>query len=73
MMKQSDVRVTFAVECRSVFIGDPEDDRWDEVMIVEYPSKGVFLDMMRNPAYIAGLPHRYAGLEATKLIVAKMQ
>ena len=45
------------------------DDEWDFVIIVQYPSKEAFLDMViDNPEYEAAHHFRDAGLEATALI-----
>jgi uncharacterized protein (DUF1330 family) len=46
----------------------PAGERWDEAILVEYPSRGAFESMILNPAYQAGLVHRTAGLEDTRLI-----
>ena len=58
-----------------VFIGDgghwligPDDERWDLVMIVRYPTLDAFLAMTRNPAYLAGVGHRSAALEDSRLL-----
>ena len=47
-------------------IGDPGD--WDQMAIVEYPSRAAFLDMGTDPAYLAGTVHRTAGLERTTIL-----
>jgi uncharacterized protein (DUF1330 family) len=41
--------------------------QWDQVIIVSYPSRAAFLDMMADPAYRSGLQHRTAGLKRTQL------
>jgi uncharacterized protein (DUF1330 family) len=46
---------------------DPIAGHWDRVIIVYYPSRAAFLDMMADPAYREGLPHRTAGLKRTVL------
>jgi len=43
-------------------------ERWDEAILVQYPSRSAFERMIRNPDYQAGLVHRTAGLEETRLI-----
>jgi uncharacterized protein (DUF1330 family) len=47
------------------------DDEWHQIIIVQYPSVEVFIDMLRSPRYQAALHHRDAGLKATKLIVSR--
>lgn len=46
---------------------DPAAGDWDRVIFVQYPSRAAFIDMMRDPDYREGLPHRRAGLERTIL------
>lgn len=46
---------------------DPTAGHWDRVIIVYYPSRATFLDMMADPDYRAGLPDRTAGLKRTML------
>lgn len=41
---------------------------WDQVAIVEYPDRTAFIDMGRDPDYLAGTVHRTAGLERTAII-----
>jgi uncharacterized protein (DUF1330 family) len=40
---------------------------WDQVIIVRYPTRAAFVDMMADADYQAGLPHRSAGLDDTVL------
>ena len=46
---------------------DPAAGHWDRVALVYYPSRAAFLDMMADPDYQAGLPHRTKGLKRTVL------
>ena len=48
-------------------LDDPATGHWDRVILVYYPSRAAFLDMMADPNYRAGLPHRTAGLKRTVL------
>lgn len=48
-------------------IGD-DDERWDEVIAVRYPSARAFLDLALDPEIGAAVPHRDAGLEHATLI-----
>lgn len=50
-----------------VLIGDPAED-WDTVVLVEYPSRRSFLEMVSNPDYMKAHEHREAGLERTIVI-----
>lgn len=55
--------------CEQLAIG-PEGERWDAVLIVEYPSLKAFLDMNRDKEYQAAALIRRQGLEDTRLIMA---
>ena len=46
---------------------DPVAGHWDRLIFVEYPSRAAFIDMMGDPDYRKGLPHRSAGLKRTVL------
>lgn len=50
----------------------PPDERWDDVLLVRYPSVAAFLDMLGMPDYQAATVHRTAALEDSRLI-ATMQ
>jgi uncharacterized protein (DUF1330 family) len=41
-----------------VAYGDAEVDRWDYVVLVRYPSRAAFLDMIASPEYAAANLHR---------------
>jgi len=46
----------------------PEAERWDDAVLVEYPSRKAFLTMVSQPEYQATVPHRSAALEDSRLI-----
>ncbi len=46
---------------------DATAGHWDQVVIVYYPTRAAFLDMMADPDYQAGSRHRTAGLKRTEL------
>lgn len=46
----------------------PPDEEWDEVVLVQYPSIGAFMDMIREEEYQAAAVHRTAALENARLI-----
>jgi uncharacterized protein (DUF1330 family) len=46
----------------------PSSERWDKVLLVRYPSKRAFLEMVGNPGYQALVFHRTAALEDSRLI-----
>lgn len=49
------------------FIG-PGDERWDHVLIVRQRSLADFFAFASNPGYVAGLGHRVAALEDSRLL-----
>lgn len=46
----------------------PPDERWDDILLVAYPSVGAFLKMVMAPAYQAQSIHRTAALEDARLV-----
>jgi uncharacterized protein (DUF1330 family) len=46
----------------------PEGEEWNEAVLVEYPSRRAFLDMIGDPEYRAATVHRTAALADSRLI-----
>ena len=46
---------------------DPGAGHWDQLILVQHPSRASFADMMAAPEYQRGLPHRAAALKRTEL------
>jgi uncharacterized protein (DUF1330 family) len=69
MLEQVGGRILNTVACRQAVIG-PEEERWDAVALVEYPSVQAFLNMVENPDYVATHEHREAGLADSRLILS---
>ena len=51
----------------------PEEESWDDALLVEYPSKQAFLQMFSNPEYHTITVHRTAALEDSRLLVTTTQ
>lgn len=66
-LEQSGGEVLFQGRGGSYLIG-PEADRWDLVLLVRHRSAQVFLAFASNPDYAAGLGHRVAALEDSRLL-----
>jgi uncharacterized protein (DUF1330 family) len=49
----------------------PGEEKWDDVVLVEYPSRKAFLDMVSMPDYLAASVHRTAALADSRLIGTK--
>jgi len=61
-------RVVWMGRVENVLIGDTENDAWDTVVLVAYPSRQAFIDMVSAPEYQEAHTHREAGLERTVLL-----
>ncbi|MBA3067676.1 MAG: DUF1330 domain-containing protein [Hyphomonas sp.] len=46
----------------------PDDERWDIVMLVRQKDMATFLAFEQNEAYLAGIGHRTAAAEDTRLL-----
>ena len=44
---------------------------WDQVTVIQYPDRDAFVDMIRDPAFQAGLVHRDAGLAEAVVLVSR--
>lgn len=49
----------------------PEGERWDEVIVVRYPSVGAFVRMVSDSGYQQIAIHRHAALADARLVVTK--
>lgn len=52
-----------------VLIGATEP--WDQIAVMQYPDMDVFVDMIRDTDYQAGLVHRDAGLAVTAILISR--
>ena len=59
--------IVWAGKQRFIAVGKDDQD-WDEVVCVRYPSRQAFLTMVADPEYRKGVYHRDAGLERTALL-----
>jgi len=60
-------RVLWGGAARASVIAPP-GEHWDDVVLVEYPSRRAFLAMVTRPDYLAAAPHRTAALADSRLI-----
>lgn len=49
----------------------PEAEEWDDAVLVEYPSRKAFFEMITQPEYQAAVPHRTAALADSRLIATR--
>ncbi len=52
----------------AAFLIGPEDERWDRAMLVRQSSVSSFMAFASNAAYLAGLGHREAAIEDSRLL-----
>lgn len=50
------------------FLIGPADERWDAALIVRQASMEAFMAFASNAEYLAGIPHRTAALEDSRLL-----
>jgi len=50
------------------FLIGPGDERWDAAMLVRQRSVSSFIAFASNPGYLAGMGHRVAALEDSRLL-----
>jgi len=55
--------VLWAGNAEGAAFGDVERNKWDYVVLVRYPSRAAFLDMMTSAEYEKANAHREAALE----------
>lgn len=65
-------RVLWMGSVRSSVIA-PEGEEWDDAILVEYPSRKAFLEMVSQPEYRAVAAHRTAALADSRLIATATQ
>jgi uncharacterized protein (DUF1330 family) len=66
-LEQSGGRVLFFGRGGAFLVG-PEGERWDAAMLVEQASTAAFLAFASNAEYLAGIGHRTAALEDSRLL-----
>jgi uncharacterized protein (DUF1330 family) len=70
ILKEIGARVLWLGSVKQVFIGG-EYDYWDEILLVEYPSRKVFLQMISRPDYMQIHKDREMALENSALLATK--
>jgi uncharacterized protein (DUF1330 family) len=72
LLEKAGGRLVWMGSVKQVFIGT-DTDHWDRVMLVEYPSRKAFLDMISAPEYQEVHKDREAGLETSALLMTKKE
>ena len=73
IMAERGIKLLWRGRADSVVIGDDDGDAWDMVLLVEYPSRKVFLEMGASKEYEKVGEHRTAGLADSRLIACTEQ
>lgn len=63
-VRQAGAEVVYLGKTAELITGS---ETWDAVMLVRYPSRKAFVDMIRDPDYLAAHRHREAALERAVL------
>ena len=63
-------RILWSGEGYATVVG-PVNERWDQVIAVEYPDKAAFSKLPEDADYVAATVHREAGLAETRVIACK--
>jgi uncharacterized protein (DUF1330 family) len=71
MVESRGGRVLWTGQPEQVLIGDDEHDGWDLVVLVSYPSRSAFIDMVTSPKYTESHTHRERGLDRTVLLACR--
>jgi uncharacterized protein (DUF1330 family) len=53
--------------CHGTLIG-PDEEAWDDIVLVRYPSSAAFIQMVTSPEYQAIQGHRTAALADSRLV-----
>ena len=70
LMAKHGARIVWAGSAQEGVICAPGES-WDEVVLVGYPSRQAFIDMISSAEYAAVVEHRQAGIEDSRLIEMK--
>lgn len=62
--------VIWAGNGEAVAFGDPATDCWDYVVLVRYPSRAAFVDMVGSPEYVAANVHREQAVERHVIVAS---
>lgn len=69
MLEKAGGRLLWMGSVNQVFIGMPEK-KWDMVLLVEYPSRKAFVQMISTPEYLDVHKYREAALEDSVLLAS---
>jgi len=73
IMSRRAIKLLWRGRADQVVIGDDETDAWDLVLLVEYPSRKVFLEMGASKEYESVGEHRTKALTDSRLFACSEQ
>jgi len=73
IMAERGIKLLWRGRADSVVIGDDDGDAWDMVLLVEYPSRKVFLEMGASKEYESVGEHRTKALTDSRLFACSEQ
>ena len=50
----------------------PEGEEWDDAILVQYPSRAAFIEMVSQPDYLTAAVHRTAALADSRLLLTEV-
>jgi uncharacterized protein (DUF1330 family) len=71
MVEERGGRVLWMGQPEQVLIGDTEADGWDMAVLVSYPNRAAFINMVTSPKYAEAHTHRERGLDRTVLLACR--
>jgi uncharacterized protein (DUF1330 family) len=69
MLGEVGARILWRGSVQQLVIG-PQGEAWDDVLLVQYPSRRAFFTMVSRPDYLQAVVHRNAALSDSRLIAA---
>lgn len=71
MVEERGGKILWQGRAEQLLVGEAAEHDWDVVVLVEYPSRKTFIEMVSNPDYMKSHGHREAGLEKTVLLACQ--
>src|SRR5277367_766043 len=68
LLKPRGASILWAGNVEAVALGIPEANQWDYTVLVRYPSRAVFLEMLTSPEYAAANIERENALSAHTIL-----
>jgi uncharacterized protein (DUF1330 family) len=57
------MRIASGQKKSNLIVHEPELDNWDRVLVVRYPGRRTFFDLVTNPAYLKVMPYKLGSLK----------